>query len=86
PAVRPRLDALAASMTAMLEATRMALVSGLPPEAGGLIGQAAAVWLKPMVAPAGALIHGEGEGEADAERSPPSAPQAVVDGLMRPGA
>ncbi|MEJ2377195.1 MAG: hypothetical protein P8Y71_17895 [Pseudolabrys sp.] len=52
----------------------------------GLIGQAAAVWLKPMVAPAGALIHGEGEGEADAERSPPSAPQAVVDGLMRPGA
>jgi hypothetical protein len=78
PALRERLDTLTGTMTAMLEATRAALNSGLPPDAGGFIAEAAAAWLKPLIARAGALINGE----ADGERSQPSAPQAVVDGLF----
>jgi hypothetical protein len=77
PGARESLDALAGSMTAMLEATRAALAGGLPAEAASLIAEAAAVWLKPLIARAGAVINGE------AERAQPSAPQAVVDGLMR---
>jgi hypothetical protein len=79
PALRESLDELTGSMTAMLQATRAALRSGLPPDAGGLIAVAAAAWLKPLIARAGALINGE----ADAERGQPPAPQAVVDRLMR---
>jgi hypothetical protein len=78
PALRERLDALTGTMTAMLEATRAALNSGLPPDAGGLIAEATAAWLKPLIARAGALINGE----ADTERGQPLAPQAVVDGLF----
>ena len=77
---RNALDALAATMTAMLEATRTALTAGLPPEAGGLIAEAAAAWLKPLVARAGAVINGESDVKADAAAE---APQAVVDGLMK---
>lgn len=69
-------------MTAMLEATRMALDSGLPPEAGGLIAEAVAAPLKPLIARASALINGE----ADPKHDEPSAPQAVVDGRIRHGA
>jgi len=77
PALRKSLDALAATMTAMLEATRVALCSGMPPEAGALIAEAAAAWLKPLVARAGALINGEGDIKAAS-----TAPQAAVDRLM----
>ena len=77
PGARESLDALAGSMTAMLEATRAALAGALPPEATSLIAEAAAAWLRPLIARAGAVINGE------AERVQPSAPQAVVDGLMR---
>ena len=49
-------------MTAMLQATGAALRAGLPPDAGGLIAEAAAAWLKPLVARAGALINGEADG------------------------
>ena len=77
PDLRQGLDALSATMTAMLQATAAALRSGLPPEAGGLIAEAAAAWLKPLIARAGALING------DAERAQDSAPQAVIDGLMQ---
>lgn len=76
---RNSLDALAATMTAMLEATHAALTAGLPPEAGGLIAEAAAAWLKPVVARAGAVINGE----SDANAGAPSAPQVVIDGLMK---
>lgn len=79
PGRRAALDGLAATITAMLQATRAALTAGLPPDAGGLIAEAAAAWLKPLVARAGAVINGESEPMASA----PSAPQAVVDGLMR---
>ena len=82
PALRERLDALTGTMTAMLEATRAALDSGLAPEAGGLIAEAVAARLKPLIARAGALINGD----ADPERDEPSAPQAVIDGLMQRGA
>jgi hypothetical protein len=78
PRLRESLDALAATMTAMLEATRVALRSGMPPEAGALIAEAAAAWLKPLVARAGALINGEG----DVKPSASAAPQAAVDRLM----
>ena len=77
--LRESLDALAGTMTAMLEATRAALRSGMPPDAGGLIAEAAAAWLKPLVARAGAVINGE----ADAKAGAPAAPQAMVDGLMK---
>jgi hypothetical protein len=81
PALRARLDAFATAMTAMLQATGTALRSGLPPDAGGLIAEAVAAGLKPLVARAGALINGEGEAEAEPDQT--SAPQAVVDGLMQ---
>jgi hypothetical protein len=77
--VRKSLDGLAATMTAMLEATRAALRSGIPPQAGGLIAEAAAAWLKPLVARAGAVINGEAEPTPNA----PAAPQALVDGLLK---
>jgi hypothetical protein len=79
PNLRKSLDALAGTMTAMLEATRAALRSGMPQDAGGLIAEAAAAWLKPLVARAGALINGE----VGAKASAATAPQAIVDGLMK---
>jgi hypothetical protein len=77
PTRRECLDALAGTMTAMLEATRAALRADMPPDAAGLLADRAAVWLKPLVARAGAVING------DTDASLPEAPQAVVDGLMR---
>jgi hypothetical protein len=82
PALRERLDALTATMTATLEAAHAALDSGLTPEAGGLIAEAVAARLKPLIAHAGALINGE----ADLTCAEPSLPQAVIDGLMQRGA
>ncbi len=79
PDCRSSLDALAGTMTAMLEATRAAFRSDMPPEAGGLIAEAAAAWLKPLIARAGAVINGE----TDTKASAPAAPQAVVDRLMK---
>jgi hypothetical protein len=79
PQVRGALDAIASAMTAMLEATRAALRPDIPQEAAGLIAEAAAAWLKPQIARAGAVITGETEANASAL----AAPQAVVDGLMK---
>jgi hypothetical protein len=79
PDRRSSLDAIAGTMTAMLEATRAVLRSDMPPEAGGLIAGAAAAWLKPLIARAGAVINGE----TDAKASAPAAPQAMVDRLMK---
>jgi len=79
PQVRGALDAIASAMTAMLEATRAALWPGIPQQAAGLIAEAAAAWLKPQIARAGAIINGEGDARTDV----PTAPQAVVDGLMK---
>jgi hypothetical protein len=79
PALRDTLDGLANTMTAMLEATRTALRSGMPANAANLIAEAAAAWLKPLVARAGAVINGDAESKIDAA----AAPQTMVDGLMR---
>jgi hypothetical protein len=77
PNVRGCLDTLAGTMTAVLEATRAALRSDMPPETAGALGDRAAVLLRPLVARAGAVING------DSDASLPDAPQAVVDGLMK---
>jgi hypothetical protein len=74
---RECLDALAGTMTAMLEATRAAMNAGLPAATAGSLAGHAAAWLKPLVARAGAVINGEDSAGLAA------APQAVVDGLMK---
>ena len=77
PGVRAGLDALAGTMTAMLEATRAAMRSDMPPEMAAALADRAAAWLKPLLARAGAVINGEADAAA------PTAPHAVVDGLMK---
>ncbi len=76
PNVRGCLDTLAGTMTAVLEATRAAMSADMPPEAAGALADRAAAWLKPLIARAGGVING------DTDAGLPSAPQAVVDGLM----
>lgn len=76
PGARDGLDALTATMTVVLEATRAALCIAGAREAAGIIAGGAVACLKPLVARAGAVINGEA---GDAE---PATPQAVVDGLM----
>ena len=75
PALRSRLDGLAATMTAMLEAMRAVMQSDLPPDVAGELAVRAATALKPLVTRAGAVING-------ADPDIPQAPQTVVDGLM----
>lgn len=77
PHLRERLDALAGTMSAVLEATRAAMQDGMPPDAEGALADRAAARLKPLVARAGAVINGDG----NAGLSYP--PQATVDGLMK---
>ena len=78
PAARHCLETLADTMTTVIEATRSAMRSGLPPGGAQMMAGRAAAWLKPLVARAGAVINGETDGDTDR----PAAPQAVVDGLM----
>ncbi len=77
PELRGSLDALANTMTAVLEATRAAMGPGMPPQAAGALAERAAASLRLLVARAGALINGE------ESASHPAAPQSVVDGLMK---
>lgn len=77
PDLRGCLDALAGTISAVLEATRAAMNSNMPPDIAGALAGRAAASLKPLIARAGAVING------DIESSLPSAPQAVVDGLMK---
>lgn len=79
PNIRRRLDTLAATMTAVLEATRTAMSAEMPPRTAAVLADRAAAWLKPLVARAGAVINGE----SDAGLDEPVMPQAVVDGLMK---
>jgi hypothetical protein len=79
PNLRDSLDALGGTMTAILEATREELLSNMPPEASGRIGEAAAARLKPLIARAGTIINGE----SDDKINVPARPQAVVDLLMK---
>jgi hypothetical protein len=77
PHVRGCLDALAGTMTAMLEATRTALVSEMPADAAAVLAGRVVASLKPLIARAGAVINGEGSAWY------PVGPQSVVDGLMK---
>jgi hypothetical protein len=77
PTLRAGLDTLARTMIAVLEATRVALGSGMPPDAAGDLAIRATASLKPLVAQAAAVING------DIDATPHDAPQAVVDGLMK---
>jgi hypothetical protein len=77
PDVRDGLDALAGTMTAVLEATRAAMSGDIASDAASLLAERAAAWLKPLVARAGAVING------DSDPGPNNAPQAMVDGLMK---
>ncbi len=79
PTVRGCLDTLAGTMTAVLEATRAAMSSDMPPESAVVLADRAAALLRPLVARAGAVINGE-DAANDGE---PATPQAVVDGLMK---
>ncbi len=79
PSVRGCLDTLAGTMTAVLEATRAAMSSDVPPETAVVLADRAATLLKPLVARAGAVINGEDT----ADTGEPATPQAVVDGLMK---
>ena len=77
PALRSRLDTLAGTMTAVLEATRAAMSADMPPERTAALAENAATWLRPLVARAGAVING------NSDETVSDAPQAVVDGLMK---
>lgn len=77
PALRERLDGLAGTMTAMLQAIRALMQSELAPAAQGALAARAAVELKSLVTRAGALINGAPDGDV------PPVPQAVVDRLLK---
>ncbi len=77
PAVRASIDALSGTMTAMLQAARGAMQSGLPEQAAQHLAEQTVASLKPLIARAGALINGDAGaliGEAT--------PQAAVDRLF----
>jgi hypothetical protein len=80
PAARARLDELAEAMNAILHATREALTLQLSPNAAGALAAHASVWLRPLVARAGAVINGHHIGPAEPEDE---APQVTVDALFR---
>lgn len=76
PALRDCLDTMATTMTAVLEATHESMRLDMPPAEAAALAEQAAAWLKPLLARAGALINGEGDGETtDA--------QATADLLMK---
>ena len=79
PAVRDCLDTLAGTMAAVLETTRAALRSDLPPEQTRALAERAVAWLKPLIARTGAVINGDAEAEARQF----DAPQAAIDLLMK---
>jgi hypothetical protein len=78
PAVRDCLDMLAGTITAVVEATRDAMRSDLPPLAACHLAQKTAAALKPLVARAGAVINGD----AETDTGQFTAPQAVIDRPM----
>jgi hypothetical protein len=74
---RQCLDALAGTMTAVLEATRTALAAELPAPAAATLAEGVAARLRPLIVRAGAVING------DPDTGDPPAPQAIVDTLMK---
>jgi len=79
PAVRDSIDALAGTMTAVLEATRAGMRAGLPEAAAQSLAQQTVASLKPLIARAGAVINGD----RGALAAGAATPQAAVDQLLR---
>jgi hypothetical protein len=79
PSRRDCLDTLAGTMSAVLEATRMAMSADIPQASAIALAERAATLLRPLIARAGAVINGD----ADAGSGQATTPQAVVDGLMK---
>jgi hypothetical protein len=77
PSLRGCLDALAGTMTAVLETARAAMSSD--PASAVALAERATNLLRPLVARAGAVINGEDTADA----AEPVTPQAVVDRLMK---
>jgi hypothetical protein len=77
PTARQHLDTLADAMTGVLQATRKAFATGLPPRAAVQLAERTAAWLRPLVARAAAVINGEADDEAALS------PQAAIDRLMK---
>lgn len=77
PSLRGCLDALACTMTAVLEATRAAMNADIRQHTAVALAEYVAATLRPLVARAGAVINGE------ATAGTPASPQSVVDGLMK---
>jgi hypothetical protein len=77
PHIRSSFDALAVTMSVVLEATRAAMANDLRPQTIVALAENATGWLKPLIARAGAVINGEANDSRVRE------PQAVVDGLMK---
>lgn len=80
PMARQTLEEIADTMNDFLLSTLDSLRGDLSPEAAGAIGTSAAVWLKPLVARAGAVINGQ---EAvPLEVADEDAAQAMVDAVF----
>lgn len=77
PDRRGCLDALAGTMTAVLEATRAAMKDDIAQPTAVALAEYVAAVLRPLVARAGAVINGQ------ADTDTPASPQAEVDGLMK---
>jgi hypothetical protein len=56
---RQSLDTVADTMNAILTATREAMELNLAPQSTGALARQATLWLKPLVARAGAIINGQ---------------------------
>ena len=73
PVTRDTLEALAGTMTALIEHSRAALIAAPNERAQAAAAERAAVWLKLLVAQAGAVINGQRVTGAD------GTPQSTVD-------
>ena len=79
PGLREFLDALAVTMTVVLETTRAAIYADPSSAEAGLIAAHAATCLKPLIARAAAVINGD----LDPEGHDPATIQSAIDGLMQ---
>ena len=79
PEVRKNLDALANTMNALLEGTRVAMRLNLPRAKSRNLADRTARALKPLIAHAGAVINGD----PAAEDVQPEVLQATIDALLK---
>lgn len=82
PLIRRPFDALCGAMNAAVLAAREAIQPHLPPEQAAVIAERAAAALKPLLARAGAMIHGLRAEVGEPAPLPES--QALVDAILNP--